>query len=194
MTTDSISHPTPSKTRRAYRPYNMTARQMLGWMLGRTVQTNSGLTTTQCWEWQGALTSKGYACANWKGINVVAHRLVWAISNEVPYDSIPIKTAILHMCRNRACIRPAHLKSGRQKYNDKAALAANKRRVADGTHNLLGSRHPLAKLTEDDIPIIRARLAKGDCQKDIARDFGVSAPAISGVKTGRTWRHIGDAQ
>ena len=190
MTIDSIPHSTPSAAHRTPRPYKMTPFQMHKWMRAQTVKTQSGSSTTYCLEWTGSLSNKGYGIVFWQGKSVLAHRLMYALEKGIPYAGIPIKTSVLHKCKNRGCVRSSHLEVGTQKYNNEAALAANKDRVANGTHFLLGSSHPLAKLTEADIPVIRARLAKGDNQKDIAQDYGVSHPAISGVKTGRTWRHI----
>lgn len=47
-----------------------------------------------------------------------------------------------------------------------------------------------AKLTEADIPAIRARLASGETCQDIARDYPVRASNISHIKQGKTWRHV----
>lgn len=56
--------------------------------------------------------------------------------------------------------------------------------------SVLHGTHHLAKLTPEDIPAIRLRLAQGDRQKDIARDFGVSRVAISDIHTGKRWSHV----
>lgn len=53
-----------------------------------------------------------------------------------------------------------------------------------------GSRMHLAKLTEADIPVIRAELAKGTRGADLARRFGVAPCSISDIKAGRHWRHV----
>jgi hypothetical protein len=47
-----------------------------------------------------------------------------------------------------------------------------------------------SKLTEEDIPGIRERIAKGDMLKDIAADYGVSSTTISAIKSGGTWSYI----
>lgn len=53
-----------------------------------------------------------------------------------------------------------------------------------------GERSGRARLTDADIPVIRARLARGDTHTAIARDYGVSITAISFIKRHRTWRHV----
>lgn len=53
-----------------------------------------------------------------------------------------------------------------------------------------GSTHPLAKLTESDIPVIRARLRNGDRRIDVARDYQVSPQLIGAIKAARIWGHV----
>lgn len=50
--------------------------------------------------------------------------------------------------------------------------------------------HWLAKLTKDDIPIIRQRLANGERQRVIAADYGVHQVTISRVKLGKDWSWV----
>ena len=56
----------------------------------------------------------------------------------------------------------------------------------------LGSSHGLAKLTEEDIPVIRQRLKNGEVQRIIALDYGVHQVTISRIKTGKDWSHVTD--
>ncbi len=54
-----------------------------------------------------------------------------------------------------------------------------------------GSGHYNAILTEEQVLDIRARLAAGHLQKDIAASFGVCDNLISMIARGRCWRHVG---
>lgn len=54
----------------------------------------------------------------------------------------------------------------------------------------VGSATSKAKLTETDIPVIRQRLAFGDAQAAIARDYGLDPKTIRCIKTGQTWGHV----
>lgn len=56
-----------------------------------------------------------------------------------------------------------------------------------------GSRVFGAKLDESDIPVIRARIARGDRYPAIAEAFGVSVSTISLIKRGRIWKQAGGA-
>jgi hypothetical protein len=62
-------------------------------------------------------------------------------------------------------------------------------RIIHGTQ-ARGSRHGWAKLTETDIPLIRARRAAGAFQRVIAEEFGVSRTVIKLVLKGKIWRHV----
>lgn len=64
---------------------------------------------------------------------------------------------------------------------DKVALAERLDREARG------QRYPHSKLTPDDVRAIRADARR---QKDIAAQYGVRQNVISGIKTGKIWRHV----
>lgn len=55
---------------------------------------------------------------------------------------------------------------------------------------VLGSQVFGAKLSEDDIPNIRARIANGEGYPSIAKAYGVSVSTISLIKLQRTWTHV----
>jgi hypothetical protein len=54
-----------------------------------------------------------------------------------------------------------------------------------------GEKHPQARLTEDDVRTIRERLAAGDRQADIARDYGIDPSHVAHIRAGRAWQHTG---
>lgn len=78
--------------------------------------------TSGCWVWNGSRTSAGYGQLIIDGRKKYAHR----ISYELAGREIPEGLVIDHLCRNRACINPAHLEP-----------------VTRRTNNLRGA-HPLA--------------------------------------------------
>lgn len=53
-----------------------------------------------------------------------------------------------------------------------------------------GSVHGRSKLTEADIPVIRARLVAGDTQGAIAKDYGVARSRIYDIDRGISWKHV----
>ncbi len=54
----------------------------------------------------------------------------------------------------------------------------------------VGSENGGSKLTEADIPQIRARLAAGESQQSIANDYHVSQETVSRIHLRRNWAHI----
>jgi hypothetical protein len=73
-----------------------------------------------------------------------------------------------HLCRQRACVNPAHM--------EPVSPAENVRR----------SR--VAKLTLDGARDIRRRSSAGESQYALAAEYGVTQATISSVTRGLTWR------
>jgi hypothetical protein len=137
-------------------------------------EPNSG-----CWLWLGALNSDGYGAIRVNGRQWHAHRLAYVLVNGEPPNDTPV---IRHLCNNPACANPDHLAAGTTQDN-----AAD--RVAAGTH-VAGSKHPLAKLSEDDIPTIVAAHNGGASIRGLAKSYRVSQRTIQFVLRGITWKRV----
>lgn len=68
-----------------------------------------------CWEWQGGVNRKtGYGVAWWGGKPQPAHRVAVALADGAwP----PRGLVVMHLCDNRRCVRPLHLRVGTQRQN-----------------------------------------------------------------------------
>jgi hypothetical protein len=53
-----------------------------------------------------------------------------------------------------------------------------------------GSNNSFSKLQEADVKEIKRRLASGEVQRVIARDYNISPRAVSDIKCGLTWGHV----
>lgn len=53
-----------------------------------------------------------------------------------------------------------------------------------------GSANHAAKLTEEAVRQIRARLSAGETGRSLAAEFGVHESIVSEIKSGRRWRHV----
>jgi hypothetical protein len=133
-----------------------------------------------CWFFMGPLDKGGYGRLNVGDLKALAHR----VSYELFKGAIPDGLEIRHSCDIRCCVNPDHLSVGTRKDN-MADMDAHGRRVPSP-----GSRHGLSKLTEEDIPVIRARRAAGEIYRTIAADFGVTLQNVMYICVRATWTHV----
>lgn len=139
-----------------------------------------------CWIWQGSTKGRRYGAIS-RSVNkrkdwFQAHLIALCLER----GSVPAAPCVLHECDNPKCCRPSHLRPGTQADNV-ADMYAKGRNVNRGH---VGTSHPMAKLTDEQVLDIRARLAEGYTQLSLARTFGVCQTAISHIKTGRSWPHL----
>jgi hypothetical protein len=83
---------------------------------------------------------------------------------------------------------PANNHIDNLRYDTRANNMADK--ISHGTH-LIGEKHPMTVITEEDVISIRARRAAGEPLQPIAKDYGMRANSISAVCRGCSWRHVG---
>lgn len=66
-----------------------------------------------------------------------------------------------------------------------------KDQLAHGTRtNRKGEANTQARLTEDDVRVIRKRVAAGESQTDVAADFALAKPAVSNIVNRKRWAHV----
>jgi HNH endonuclease len=132
-----------------------------------------------CWVWTGCKAT-GYGQIKVDGKMRYAHR----ISFERTFGAIPEGMLVLHKCDNPACVNPGHLFLGDHTANMRDKVAKNRQARQPG------SKNPSAKLTEDDVRIIRSELAEGMMQRTLAERFGVTPSAVSLIARGKKWGHV----
>ena len=87
--------------------------------------------TEACWNWTGA-TRTGYGLfsiktdGGWK--NIQAHRAAYELANGPIGEGLYID----HICHNKACVKPAHLREVTQKQNMEHQLGAQSNNVTSG--------------------------------------------------------------
>jgi len=138
--------------------------------------------TDTCWVWTAGTSYYGYGSFHYMGKQVSASRFSYILH----YGDIPDGMDVLHKCDNPPCARPDHLFLGTNLDNTQDMMA--KGRWRGGGQR--GERNGSAKLTSADVIAIHARLAKGDKNKDIAKDLFVASSTISEIKTGKYWSHL----
>lgn len=136
----------------------------------------SVLGDTDCWPWIGDLNKLGYGRFELLQRKFLAHRFSYLIANGYLDETL----CVLHSCDNPRCVNPRHLRQGSRADNQMDAWIKGRIRR--------GQEAGAAKLTADNVAVIRARLAKGESHRSIAKDYGVSRSNIGAIKNGISWR------
>ena len=127
---------------------------------------------SDCWNWLGAKTPKGYGQLLHAGRLEYTHRLSARLFLGLDRDS---DLYVLHDCDNPSCFNPSHLRTGTQA--DNIADAVRKGRMGK-------------KLTPEDAVEIRRRLDLGETQTKVAKDYPVSKSTIGQILRRETWKYI----
>lgn len=117
---------------------------------------------TGCWVWQRHINVEtGYGQF---GRCALAHRVVWERVN----GPIPAGMHLDHLCKNRACVNPAHL--------EVVTPAVN------------AQRSDKSKLNREQVERMRRLFDSGMKRSEIARLFGVHWCTASAVVRGQSWK------
>ena len=134
----------------------------------------------ECWEWRASKTPLGYGKMRFRGGTYIASRLAWEIANERFLDRGAVAR---HSCDNPSCCNPTHILPGTQLQNMQDMRARGRQRHV----GLAGEKNPRAKLSGDDVQRIKARIASGETNISIARDYPVTHALISRIRLGKAW-------
>lgn len=128
----------------------------------------------ECWPWQGD-ANKGYGVFHYRGHLHGAHELALSFTTgEKRLDQLDT----CHTCDNPICCNPNHLRFDTRRAN-----------VQD-MHERGRARNG-AKLTAEDVRLMRERRAAGARQRDLARDFGITDGQVSMIVRGIRWAEAG---
>jgi hypothetical protein len=132
-------------------------------------------TTGECHEWTAGKNKKGYGIFLHNGKCCLAHRVLWELEGR------EFAEVLRHKCDNPGCCNIDHLEPGTVADNNNDKMERGRFRPNNG------SKNGQSKLTEDDVRQIKAMLAEGRKQRDIAKAFNTVPHNISMIKTGRAW-------
>lgn len=97
---------------------------------------------------------------------------------ELAYGEIPSGLCVLHKCDNTSCVNPAHLFLGSQSDNMCDMIAKGRRGKC------------AAKISADDVVVIRQRCANGELQRVVAADYALTQAQISAIVLMKKWKHL----
>ena len=143
--------------------------------------------TDGCWEWTAkVIENTGYGRIKINRKMVLSHRYSYILHHPLTIDLWENREiCVCHKCDNRKCVNPAHLFLGSRGDNLRDCVA--KGRNADRK----GEKHPMVKLTENDVREIRTRYAEGGItQEDLGIKYGVKRETISYIILRKNWKHI----
>jgi len=132
-----------------------------------------------CWLWIGTKLRSGYGIFYFRGnVRVRAHRM----SYRLHFGEFDESMDVLHSCDNPSCVKPSHLYLGTHAQNmtDRDAKGRQAR----------GRRNGSAKLTDDDVRLIRKLRTTGLTHPQLAANYGVTKQTIAALLNGKTWRSI----
>lgn len=136
---------------------------------------------SDCWSWTGNRPGGLYGHFSvGTDKTVKAHRWIY----QHVYGKIPNGLIVRHKCDNPPCVNPLHLEVGTHKDNQQDKIKRG--RGADRR----GTKHPLAKLKDDDVREIRRLAACKVTQAELAERFGVRRGQIGKIIQRINWRHI----
>ena len=93
----------------------------------------------ECWVWTAALGRDGYGRFGVKKSTVLAHRVAYVLCE----GPIPQGVVLDHLCHNRACVRPAHLRQTDNAGNGQNRRGAQRNNLSTGVRGVtaIGARY-----------------------------------------------------
>lgn len=137
----------------------------------------------ECWNWIPAPNKAGRGLFHFNYQTEYAYRVSFVLHNQRDLHKGEL---VRHTCDNPLCVNPHHLLTGTQKDNMQDALARGRFAWGERTH--------CAVLNDGKVRDIRNRVAAGERQCDLAKEYGVHTATVSNIVKLQTWKHVTQEQ
>jgi hypothetical protein len=94
---------------------------------------------------------------------------------------------IMHHCDNPSCVNVGHLFVGTAADNHADMESKGRGKLPP---SYTGSKHPRAKINENDVIVIRDLYSSGKSMASLGRMFGIAAPTVWHIVQRNTWKHV----
>ena len=133
------------------------------------LETKKIVNSNNCWEYTGCKSHDGYGRISFLGVNYRVHILRCEIKEgrKRKHDEVT-----RHLCHNKICFNPDHLKFGSSGENSRDARKND---------------HKGSKLTIENVREIKN---SSDTRKELARKYNVDVTTIRDVINRKRWKHV----
>jgi hypothetical protein len=143
-----------------------------------------------CWIFTGATNHFGYGIVGTGARgqpNDRAHRITYRHF----FGDIPQGMFVCHTCDIPSCCNPDHLFLGTNQDNVNDMVKKKRNSLPPRNPHVVGSKHPLSKLTEEQVILIRKTHQEIGCsQMELAKCYGVARQTISKILNGKRFKHV----
>ena len=134
----------------------------------------------ECWPWKGTKEKSGYGRTWINDVGYYAHRVIFNLANpgQIELKAPANKRArgfLMHLCDNRICCNPAHLRVADIKTNNQDCVKKGRRKLP------MGENHHKSVFTNDEIQQVLDMRKSGKSARQIAETMNKKRATIESL-------------